>query len=295
MTGTDIAISVIIPTYCGGAILKQCLAALTRQECERSYEVLCIDSGCSENDLTVMRDYGVRIHSIDKRSFNHGQTRDLGAELALGDVLVYMNQDAVAADQHWLQNITTPFFTESPPAAVQGAMLEREDGTAPIRPFFWGTCGPRFYFTREVRHWLSHHPGPSLSTVSLALHREAWESLPFGWAPFMEDKKWQKCAMERGLRIIAAPTAKVFHSHNYTIRSLMNRCQNEGLGWRLLGERYTFGDMLSDFWVPTMWRELVLGLWCRRLKMSAAEILFPWLRPIFVWYGNRWLGDIKQD
>lgn len=290
----QIMVSVIIPSYCGGAMLERCLAELARQECTRPFEVVCLDSGSSPDELAIMGAAGARVHVIENRGFNHGLTRDLGAELAVGEVLVFLNQDAIPADERWLENLTTPLFADDPPAAVQGAMVDFPSDRSPVDVFYWNTCGPRFYFTREMWRWVARYPGPSFSTVSAALSRDAWRQIPFGWAPFMEDKKWQRSALEAGLRIVAAPDARVFHSHDYDLRSLRLRCQNEGYGWRLLGERYTLADVLRDLWAPSVWRDLAGGLRTRRLRMSPAELVYPWLRPVAVWYGNRHLREVRR-
>ena len=42
------------------------------------------------------------MHRIPPEEFNHGGTRNLGASLAQGDVLVFTSQDAHAEDADWL-------------------------------------------------------------------------------------------------------------------------------------------------------------------------------------------------
>lgn len=290
----EIEVSVVIPCFRGGVMLERCLTELARQECTRPFEVVCLDSGSSPDELAIMVASGARVHVIENRSFNHGLTRDLGAELAVGEILVFLNQDALPADERWLENLTAPLFADDPPAAVQGAMVDFPPDQSPVGVFYWNTCGPRFYFTREMRRWVTRYPGPSFSTVNAALRRDAWRQIPFGWAPFMEDKKWQRSALEAGLRIVAAPDARVFHSHDYSLRSLLLRCQNEGYGWRLLGERYTLSDVLRDLWAPSVWRDLAGGLRRRRFGMKPAELVYPWLRPVAVWYGNRHLSGVRS-
>jgi glycosyltransferase involved in cell wall biosynthesis len=282
----EIVTSVIIPTYLGGPMLERCLSALADQDTDRPFEVVCIDSGSTDDDLTMMADFGARVWSIENALFNHGRTRDLGAELTYGEVLVFLNQDAIPADELWLTHLTSPLFGESPPAAVQGEMRDFEPAGAPVRPFFWDTCGPRFYFTREMRRWMERYPGPSFSTVCAAIRRSVWRQIPFGWAPFMEDKKWQRMALEDGHMIVKATDAVVFHSHDYTMRSVFSRCRSEGSGWRFLGERYTLSDAAVDLWAPTMWSDLVAGLVHRRGRLRLSEILYPFLRPPTVWLGN---------
>ena len=290
----EIELSVLIPVFRGGEMLRRCLKALARQDCPQPFEVLCIDSGSPEDDLDALREAGARVYGIGQRFFNHGLTRDLAASLAAGKILIFLNQDAIPADEHWLKALIAPFLAADPPAAVQGSMRDFQAGEAPLRPFFWDTGGPRFYFTREMEQWMVRYPGPSFSTVSAAIRRDVWQALPFGWAPIMEDKKWQQAALDEGLQIVEAVDAVVFHSHDYTVRSLARRCQSEGFGWRLLGQRYSAADMLRDLLKPRLGLELIRGLWRRRGRLTLAELLFPWLRPLALWYGNRFLRDVKH-
>ena len=289
-------VSIVIPTLNGGDLLGRCLDGIAGQVTERSFEVILVDSGSDASSLEVMERHETRIHPIQKKDFNHGLTRDLGASLARGEVLVFLNQDAVPRDEHWLQDLTAPFFGEDPPAAVQGGILEFPHGGeangVPVRRFFWDSCGERFYFTRESDRWIRHYQGIGFSTVNAAIDRQVWQEIPFGWAPIMEDKKWQREVMERGLRIASDHQAAVYHTHDYDMRSLRRRCESEGLGWRLLGESYDFGDMVRDMMKPGVYRELWRGL-VRRKVRKPAELFFPWLRPWMLYLGNRWSRSVK--
>jgi hypothetical protein len=128
--------------------------------------------------------------------------------------------------------------------------------------------------------------------VNAALRREVWEALPFGWAPILEDKKWQAAAAERGLAIADLSEAAVWHSHTYDMRTLWRRVASEGFGWRLLGERYALSRMLRDLGHAATWR-----LWLEGLKSgemaTLAERLFPMIRPMALYWGNRWARQVQ--
>jgi len=289
---SDVEISIVLPTLAGGELLELALDAIDRQEIDRRFEVIAVDSGSLAADLERMERHGVRIHRIDQRDFNHGLTRDLGASLARGEVLAFINQDAVPRDERWLHRITEPLFAEDPPAAVQGGILEFPHGSSEVRRFFWDSCGERFYFTSESDRWIRAHQGIGFSTVNAAIRRDVWRRIPFGWAPIMEDKKWQREVMEAGYEIVHEPSAAVYHTHDYDLRSLKRRCRSEGYGWRLLGERYYLSDMVRDMAQPHLYRELLRGVVRRRVRRPA-ELLFPWLRPWMLWVGNRWSRGVE--
>jgi rhamnosyltransferase len=287
-------IAVVIPSKSGGALLVEVVERVLGQDIDGDIDLLLVDSGSPPRELERLRDVGARIESIPSEQFDHGATRDLGASKTEGEVVVFMSQDALPIDRRWLARLTEPFRSEAPPAAVQGGIRELPaelvEGLG-RRRFFWDSCGPRFYFTRESEAWIAQHGGLGFSTVNCALARIAWKELPFGRAAILEDKLWQKRATGRGWRIEAVPEAAVWHSHDYGFRSLLLRCVSEGFGWRLVGERYSLSSALTDLGSRATWREWRRGSKAGEMK-NAAERLFPLVRPLAVWWGNRWARRI---
>jgi rhamnosyltransferase len=286
----SIVVSVVIPTLNGGKDLERCLEAIFRQRTKRSFEVVCVDSGSSEHDLDTMNRLGARIIPIDRREFNHGLTRDLGARLTAGSTIVFLNQDAVPAHDYWLEELVSPFDDgDERLAGVQGGIAEVDD---PDQRFFWDSCGERFYFTSESHHWIADHGGIGFSTVNCAIRRSVWQRHPFGFAAIMEDKKWQREVTEAGFEIRMQQEALVHHTHNYTNHELLRRCSSEGTGWRALGEVYTIADLTRDLFNRTSWTELVRGVRGRRIR-TAGELFFPVLRPLALFWGNHFTRKVK--
>ncbi len=282
-------ISVVIPTLNGGSRLLQCIGAIQNQLIDRSVEIVCVDSGSRSAELAALGRCGVRVESVPPKTFNHGLTRDHGARLSTGRILVFLNQDAVPIDRLWLHRITSALSRPGSFAAIQGGIRE-----SPSREgrFYWDSGGDRFYFTSESKNWIEQFDGIGFSTVNAAIRREVWERIPFGWAPIMEDKKWQRRVVEAGYKIGTCAEAAVYHTHDYTLRGLVRRCQSEGWGWRMIGERYRFQDALSDIWSRSVMIDLARGLRHGRIR-SPAEAFFPLLRPLSVYWGNRWSQGVK--
>jgi glycosyltransferase involved in cell wall biosynthesis len=279
-----IDVTIVIPTYRGGAQLERTLEAVSEQTTDLEYEVLCIDSESPAEDVAMMRRLGARVVGIQQRWFNHGLTRDVGAAAARGRILVYINQDATPASVDWLEGMVRPLLKDDPTfAAVQGGILE----FPPPHPrFFWDSCGDRFYFTREAPHWAEHHHTLGFSTVNCAIRASVLRSIPFGEAEIMEDKKWQREVARRLLRIEHHPHAAVHHTHVYTTRGLIRRCYSEGYGWKLLGLRYEWRLFLGDLVQPGRLWEAIRAIPSGRVS-SFAELFFPVIRPLAVFAGNR--------
>ncbi len=278
-------VSIVIPTFRGGADLERCLSSIRKQQVDFDYEILCVDSGSDASDIEIMQRFGARVIGIAQKEFNHGLTRDFGATCARGEYLVLMSQDAVPIRNDWLDRLTEPLRVDSTGtlAAVQGGSIDVVDTE---RRFFWGTSGERFYFTSESHRWIERFGGVGFSTTNCAIRRIVWDQYRFGEASILEDKKWQRQILDAGYEICALPEVKVFHSHDYDLRTLLRRCSSEGFGWRSLGERYSLIDAVSDVFSPSVWRELLFGLQQKSVRTSA-EIGFPLLRPFALWWGNR--------
>ena len=101
-----IEITIIILTKNAGANFPLLLEKIYAQKCASYFEVLVIDSGSTDGTLELAARYPVRLMQIKPEEFHHGRTRNLGAELAQGDILVYITQDALPLDENWLQNLT---------------------------------------------------------------------------------------------------------------------------------------------------------------------------------------------
>ena len=277
---TTPAVSVVILTYNGGDVLRQSLDAIFRQEIDAELEVVIVDSGSTDGTETLDQTYDIRLVRIPHEGFKYGYARNLGFRTATGEYIATISQDFVPRDETWLSYLVNPLRRGAD--IVQGHGLPPPDR----RPFYWETR--RFWFTRESRDFKRRHNGFCLSCVNMATRRDVWEASGFGdETPMSEDIYFQKRAFEQGFnRTIQAPGATGYHGHWYDIRSLFRRCENEGFGWRYVGERYGLMDMLLDLGQPASYVKLANGLATGKIR-TAAELLFIWIRPIAVLKGNR--------
>ena len=98
-------ISVIVPVKDGGEDLRRCLDALEHQRLDEPVEVLVVDSGSRDGSRELAKARGARVIDVSASDFLHGATRNLAAEQATSDILVFTTQDAYAADDDWLATL----------------------------------------------------------------------------------------------------------------------------------------------------------------------------------------------
>jgi rhamnosyltransferase len=273
-------ISIVLLTKNAGAELERTLDQIFNQRTSRPFEVLAVDSGSTDGTLEILRRFKVRVHPIPPQEFNFGRTRELGFELACGRYLVTLSQDCVPASADWLERLTGPFDDPAVAAVAGGPVLPPQ----PARIFYWERVGG-FYFTRDSQRWLArYHFG--FSNTNSAVRKAVWEQNRLGAVEMSEDKLLQKTWTMRGLRIVFVPGAAVYHAHDYDLGGLARRCENEGLGYRLIGESYSLYDCAADMLNLGNWWMLLAAI-VRGARPTRAELLFPLIRPLFLWKGHR--------
>lgn len=223
-------ISVVIPVKNGGADLARCLAGITAQKVEEEVEVVVVDSGSTDGSPEQAREHGAVVHEIAPEEFGHGRTRNLGVELARGEMVVFTSQDAVADDDGWLGRLVAAARSGQDVAGAYGRQLAHHDARPPERFFLEFMYGPK----ARVQQ-LS--PGDELtfettlfSNVNAAIPRVILERYPFRDDLTMsEDQEWSRRVLRDGHSLVYEPLAPVRHSHAYTMRSAFQRFFDSGV------------------------------------------------------------------
>ena len=212
----------------GGTDLVRCLQAIARQLVDDEFEVVVVDSGSRDGSAARARSFGARVSEIEADEFHHGRTRNLGADLARGETLVFTSQDAYAADDLWLTRLVAPLDREGV-AGAYGRQLPHDDATPPERYFLDFLYGPngrvqRLDDSRELTFETTLY-----SNVNSAMPRAQWEAFPFSDDIVMsEDQEWSRRVLLAGLEIVYEPEAAVYHSHAYSLMSAMRRFFDSG-------------------------------------------------------------------
>jgi len=219
-------VSVLILTKNGERYLPELISIIHAQRFDGPLEVVAVDSGSEDATLAILRAHPIRILEITPESFNHGETRNLAARTAHPDseYLVYLSQDALPADDHWLHNLIRPMEDDLQVAGTFSRHIARP-GASPslVRQLTtqWQTGGSQ----RIVKQMPDDHAEYEankgyltyFSNTSSAIRRSVWDRIPFRELDFAEDADWADRALQVGHRIVFEPRSVVIHSHDYSI------------------------------------------------------------------------------
>ena len=103
-------VSVVVPTYNGGSQLETLFQTLKQQKKCGNVEIVIVDSGSTDGTIQLCNRYGVTMIQIPNEHFSHSTARNLGAEAARGQFLVFMTQDALPSSEEWLAEMIAPIL-----------------------------------------------------------------------------------------------------------------------------------------------------------------------------------------
>jgi len=271
--------SIVYLTQNGGELFKKSLKAVFSQKVYFDFEVVVVDSGSTDGTLHFLSEFPVRLYEIEPQQFNFGLTRDLGFSLAKGEIVIAISQDAVPVGDEWLINLVDPFNNSEIGVVQCNDVLPPNE-----RIFYWHDIG-LLYFTKDCKKWMDKYQ-IGLSFTCCAIRRSVWKECPIGHSEMSEDKVFQKLVVEKGHKIVRSQKAKDFHHHDYDVKTLAKRCQNEGMGWRNVGIEYNLADLIADIFDWKVIVSMAQGIGKGRIT-KLSEFSFPVIRPLFLFIGNK--------
>jgi len=238
-------ITITILTYNGEKYLKQILRQIYKQHIDKEFEVLIIDSGSTDKTLKIIRQFPqVRLHEIENSEFGHGKTRQLAAELAKGDIVVYLTHDAVPANRFWLYELVKPFEINEKIVGVMGKQAPRPHCFPllkyEIQKVFAG-FGPDygttlFYKDMFVNKQAIYDAVCFYSDANSAARKSyLLGQVPYRDVSYAEDQIFGRDIIEKGFYKAYAPRGIVHHSNDLRLREYKKRMFDETFALRQTG------------------------------------------------------------
>jgi len=220
----DSKVSVIIPTLNAENQLPTLLEGLAAQE-HTIDEIIVVDSASEDKTVEICKNNSmVNLIQIERKEFDHGETRDMALRKSIGDIVVFLTQDAVPANAEFLGKLITPLMEEDV-AVCTGRQLPKADATKMERLV-------RTFNYSEDSHIRSKEDISKMgikaffcSDVCAAYNREIYLKLGGFLHPVKtnEDMFFAATAIQNGYRVAYTADAAVIHSHNLTLKKQYER------------------------------------------------------------------------
>ncbi|MDI6778013.1 MAG: glycosyltransferase [Patescibacteria group bacterium] len=229
-----IHVSIFFPVLNGiSDHFEETLEAVRKQKVDFPFEIIAIDSGSTDGTVEFLKKQpDIRFNEIPSSKFSHGGTRQKGAEMAKGEFVVFLTQDATPKNENWFGNMIRNF--EDPEVVgVCSRVIPREDAyilkkievnndlsgrTERIEAKIENRDDfEKLSFSEKRRDYYF------FNDVSSAVRRDYILQNPLPPINFAEDIEFAKKALADGKKIVFEPDSIVFHSHKYEIMRTYKR------------------------------------------------------------------------
>lgn len=215
--------SLIIPTLNAGDDFNALLRSISHQSLQPC-EIIIIDSSSTDQTVSIAKDYGCRVETITRESFDHGGTRTLAAQMAQGEILLFLTQDALPADNYAFKRLVE-CFVDAHIAAAYGRQLPHLNtslfGTH-LRLFNY----PDQSYARTYEDKQQYGIKTAFLSNSFCAYRtSALQEIGYFKNTLIlgEDMVSGALLLKSGYSLTYQSNAKVYHSHSYTIRQEFQR------------------------------------------------------------------------
>ena len=273
-------VSIVIRTLNEDTHLEELLTAIADQKCVGfSAETVIIDSGSTDNTLTIAEKFGCRITHIDEADFTFGRSLNMGSAFAKGDILVYVSGHCIPASNDWLEKLVKPIM-DGVSHYTYGRQIGRDTTKFSERQIF------KKYFPEY-----SKIPQDDffINNANSALQRSSWEALQFDEeVTGLEDMELAKRLCESGESVAYVSDAIVFHIHHETWQQTRRRYEREAIALqRIMPEIHVdLIDAVRFFFAG------IFGDWSEALK---SKRFFREFLPVLFFRAAQYIGTYRGN
>jgi len=182
--------------------------------------IIILDSMSTDNSQAIALQYDATIIPVAEGTFNHGLTRNLGAQYATGAFLFYTVQDAWLAENTLFEKMIKHFENEEVMGVGGHQAVPHEKDKNPMQ-WYRRFSEPEVQL-REVKNVAAFQRSKLADQQSLI----AWDDVvamyrttallqqPFADTQFSEDWIWSREALLRGWKLVYDPSLVVYHYHH---------------------------------------------------------------------------------
>ena len=222
-------VTVVIPTYNAGEKFKECAAMIVKQTANVK-QVLIIDSQSEDGTVQICKGFGFAVDVIIRAGFGHGKTRQYALEKADTNIVVFMTQDALLVDEYSIEKLVSCLENDRDVAAVYGRQLPYPNSGL-IGSFARLNNYPEMSFSNSFEDRSVKGIKTAFLSDSFAAYKK--DNLQdIGGFPkhinFGEDMYVSAKLLMNGYKTAYCSEAKVYHSHDYSLKEEFDRCVEFG-------------------------------------------------------------------
>ena len=213
--------SIIIPSYDSANTIRKCLQSIVEQKTKFAYEIILVDSSANNIVDGIVQEFPkAKFVKLKKKTYA-GIARNIGAEQACGELLVFVDDDVVAPDD-WLENVVRYYKSGHGVFASSVDSWNRKK-TGILGKLAW------FFEQSEFKPSMKEGKRWCLSSTALAVKKELFQGEKFTNMQRSQDVDFTVRLSRKGNILYFNPKLKVFHMADSNFKQLTWKAFNSGL------------------------------------------------------------------
>ena len=281
-------ISVVIRTLNEEKYLEELLFSISNQSKNKyRVEVVIVDSGSTDQTLSIAKKYNSLLTFIKKEDFSFGKSLNVGCNFSNGDYLVFVSGHCIPVHNNWLENLVSPL--EDNCGYTYGKQIGRDTTKFSENQLF------EKYFPDQSKLPQS---GFFCNNANAAIRRDLWSKYKFNeLLTGCEDMELAKRLTENGISIGYVSEAPVFHIHDETWEQVKIRYERESLALQqIMPEIYvTRFDVIKFVFVGIV-KDAIAAFKKKKLYKSFYSIIrFRLAQYLGAYHGNHLSRKVSKE
>lgn len=215
--------SIIIRTYNEARYLPKLLLSITEQVCDFPYETIIVDSGSTDETLSIAKNFNTQIVRIKRNDFTFGKSLNYGCEIASGKYLVFISGHCIPENNDWLKELIKPLNIEEI-AYTYGRQIGNETSR-------FSECQIFSKYFPDIN--AIPQEGFFCNNANAALKKKIWQQFPFNEKlTGLEDMELAKRLINENYKLAYVADAAVYHLHDESWHQVRIRYQREAIALR---------------------------------------------------------------
>lgn len=239
----EVTVSVVVPVKNAGPELTDLIVHMKEQRGFRGVEIVIVDSGSTDGSAETAEALGATVVRIAPQDFSHSYARNLGAERATGDYVLFTVQDALPSSERWLHEMFSA-LKRYEAAAVSCGEEPRPDSDLFYRAISWnhhrfmsvdGRDAVLFHSADDTP--MERRRSAQISDTACLIRRDLFLRYRHR-GEYAEDLDLGLRLTSDAYRLVFLASSRIIHSHNRPAFYHLKRCYVEQLA---------LFDMLTGF------------------------------------------------
>ena len=240
-------VSLLLPVKNQERDVCELVPLVLAQKASAQLEIIAVDSGSRDGTVAALTDFGATVLAIDPADFDHGLTRNLAAQHARGEVLLFLSGRSRPVGEQWLAPLLSVLDEDPHAAGACSRVLPPPDvDLLTIRDGERELSGSAMRERKAIGNWEGYREMSidqrrvfiNFHTVGAAVRTDVFNQIGFHSVPTLgEDLLWAREVLEAGWSLWHEPASVVRHHHQYTLRELFARNVDDGLANREINDR----------------------------------------------------------